>query len=211
MESNKMTEHDALDLIARVFESNRRRMNVVRGEVFIFWGILFSLSAVAEYALLRWTGNIQVLWSWLVPMICGYIYTVHNARHRALPRTGFDDLLILVWGIPAMLTACTVIYAAIVPDNSLNPVGVTQLLLGMAVMITAQFFRGKGSDQSGSYALLNALGIIGMISAFNFSFRTSFDIAEGRWLLLLAFNGILLLILPGLLLRHITRKQCSKN
>ena len=211
MEEQKLSEQQALDLIARVFEQDRRRMQFMRGELFIFWGTLFALSALAEYALLRWTGSVQVLWSWFVPIIGGYIFTVHNAKRQALSRTGFDDLLILIWGIPAMLSACSVVYAAIVPDISMNPVGITQLLLGTALLITAEFFRGKGSNQSGSFAALQILALIGIISAFNGTLRIRFDILDGEWLLWLAAYDVLLILLPGFILRHITRKQCSKS
>lgn len=211
MEKPEMNQQEALELIARVFEQNHRRMNFVRGELFIFWGTLFTLAALAEFALLRWTGDVRVLWSWLVPMVCGYIYTARNARRKALVRTGFDNLLIMIWGFPAMLAACIVIYVAFVPDNTLNPVGVIILLLAIPLAITAEFFRGKGSNQSGSFAALYMLVMAGVTTAFNVCFRIDFDIAQGWWLLALAPWGFLLIVLPGFILRHITRKQCSKS
>ena len=105
MNGQKISETEALDIIARVFDRNMRRMNYVRGELFIFWGALLSLTALAEYGLYHWTGDVRVLWSWLAPLVCGYIWTVRNSRRKALVRTGFDDLLILIWGMPAMISA----------------------------------------------------------------------------------------------------------
>ena len=96
MDKQKISETEALDIIARVFDRNMRRMNYVRGELFICWGALLSLTALAEYGLYRWTGDVRVLWSGLVPLVCGYIWTVRNSRRKALVRTGFDDLLILI-------------------------------------------------------------------------------------------------------------------
>lgn len=143
MDGQKISETEALDIIARVFDRNMRRMNYVRGELFIFWGALLSLTALAEYGLYRWTGDMRVLWSWLVPLVCGYIWTIHNSRRQALVRTGFDDLLILIWGMPAMISAAAIAYAVTIPENTLNPVGVTQLLLGTSLAITAEFYRGE--------------------------------------------------------------------
>ena len=91
MDKQKISETEALDIIARVFDRNMRRMNYVRGELFICWGALLSLTALAEYGLYRWTGDVRVLWSGLVPLVCGYIWTVRNSRRKALVRTGFDD------------------------------------------------------------------------------------------------------------------------
>lgn len=117
--------------------------------MFIFWGALLSLTALAEYGLYRWTGDMRVLWSWLVPLVCGYIWTIHNSRRQALVRTGFDDLLILIWGMPAMISAAAIAYAVTIPENTLNPVGVTQLLLGTSLAITAEFYRGKAPSNRG--------------------------------------------------------------
>ena len=188
-----------------------RRMNYVRGELFICWGALLSLTALAEYGLYRWTGDVRVLWSGLVPLVCGYIWTVRNSRRKALVRTGFDDLLILIWGMPAMISAAAIVYAVTIPGNTINPVGVMQLLLGTALAITAEFYRGKGSQQSGSFAALLMLSIFELIMAFNYTFRVPFDAQGGTWMLELSAHGILLVLLPGFILRHITRKQCSKN
>lgn len=211
MEEKNLSEKEALDIIARVFDRNMRRMNYVRGELFVFWGALLSLTALAEYGLYRWTGDAHVLWSWFVPFVCGYIWTVRNARRQTLVRTGFDDLLILIWGMPAMLSAASIIYAVAMPENTINPVGVTQLLLGTALAITAEFYRGKDSQQSGSFVALLMLALFELILAFNYTFRTPFDAAGGTWMIELAAHGILLVLLPGLILRHITRKQCSKD
>lgn len=211
MEKQNLSEKEALDIIARVFDRNMRRMNYVRGELFIFWGTLLTLTALAEYGLFRWTGDPRVLWSWFVPLVCGYIWCIRDSRKKALARTGFDDLLIMIWGLPAAISACSIAYAVIVPENTMNPVGITQLLLSTALIITAEFFRGKGSQHSGSFAALLYLGWFNLIVAFNWTFRETFDPLSGIWMLELAFYGILLLVLPGFILRHLTRKQCSKS
>ena len=182
MDKQKISETEALDIIARVFDRNMRRMNYVRGELFICWGALLSLTALAEYGLYRWTGDVRVLWSGLVPLVCGYIWTVRNSRRKALVRTGFDDLLILIWGMPAMISAAAIVYAVTIPGNTITPVGVMQLLLRTALAM-----------------------------AFNHAFRMPFDAQGGTWMLELSAHGILLVLLPGFILRHITRKQCSKN
>lgn len=211
MEEQNFSEKEALDLIACVFDRNLRRMHFVRGELFVFWGALLSLTALAEYGLLRWTGDQRVLWSWFVPLVAGYIRSAYNARRRALQRTGFDNLLLLVWSFPAMLSAASIVYAVTVPGNTMNPVGTTQLLLSVSLLMTAEFFRGKGSDHSGSFVALQMLAILGIVLAFNFTFRMPFDAASGTWMLHLAVYGVLLVLLPGLILRHITRRPCSRN
>ena len=176
MNGQKISETEALDIIARVFDRNMRRMNYVRGELFIFWGALLSLTALAEYGLYHWTGDVRVLWSWLAPLVCGYIWTVRNSRRKALVRTGFDDLLILIRGMPAMISAAAIVYAVTIPGNTINPVSIFELIM-----------------------------------AFNYTFRAPFDAQGGTWMLELSAHGILLVLLPGFILRHITRKQCSKN
>ena len=57
MDRQKISETEALDIIARVFDRNMRRMNYVRGELFICWGALLSLTALAE----DYEGNLQVI------------------------------------------------------------------------------------------------------------------------------------------------------
>ena len=55
MDKQKISETEALDIIARVFDRNMRRMNYVRGELFICWGALLSLTALAEYGPVSYT------------------------------------------------------------------------------------------------------------------------------------------------------------
>lgn len=208
-ETNTLSEQEAFELIARVFDRNMRRMNFVSGELFIAWGALAALTALAEYALLRWTGTPQVLWSAIIPFTACYLFTVGRNRRKGIVRTGFDDLLLLVWGFPAMTALASVAYAVITPENTVNPAGIVQLLFSGALMVTSEFFRGKGSNQSGSFAALVGLGTAGFIAAFTFS--SPFDLASGNWLLQLALWCTLLVMLPGFILRHIARKPCSRS
>ncbi len=210
-ETNTLSEQEALELIARVFDRNMRRMNFVRGELFIAWGALAALTALAEYALLRWTGSPQVLWSALIPFTACYLFTIGQSRRKGIVRTGFDDLLLLIWGFPAMTALASAAYAIINPENTLNPAGIAQLLFSGALLVTAEFFRGKGSNHSGSFAALVGLGMAGFIAAFTFTFSSPFDLASGNWLLQLALWCTLLVMLPGFILRHIARKSCSRS
>lgn len=210
-DNRQLTEREAFELIARVFDRNMRRMNFVSGELFIAWGALAALTALAEYALLRWTGTPQVLWSAIIPFTACYLFTVGRNRRKGIVRTGFDDLLLLVWGFPAMTALASVAYAVITPENTVNPAGIVQLLFSGALLVTAEFFRGKGSNQSGSFAALVGLGMAGFIATFTFTFRTPFDLISGEWLLQLALWCTLLVMLPGFILRHITRKPCSRS
>ncbi|OUO22102.1 hypothetical protein B5F90_04225 [Alistipes sp. An31A] len=210
-ETNTLSEQEAFELIARVFDRNMRRMNFVSGELFIAWGALAALTALAEYALLRWTGTPQVLWSAIIPFTACYLFTVGRNRRKGIVRTGFDDLLLLVWGFPAMTALASVAYAVITPENTVNPAGIVQLLFSGALMVTSEFFRGKGSNQSGSFAALVGLGMAGFIATFTFTFRTPFDLISGEWLLQLALWCTLLVMLPGFILRHIARKPCSRS
>lgn len=210
-ETNTLSEREAFELIARVFDRNMRRMNFVSGELFIAWGALAALTALAEYALLRWTGSPQVLWSALIPFTACYLFTVGRNRRKGIVRTGFDDLLLLIWGFPAMTALASAAYAIINPENTLNPAGIAQLLFSGALLVTAEFFRGKGSNHSGSFAALVGLGTAGFIAAFTFTFSSPFDLASGNWLLQLALWCTLLVMLPGFILRHIARKPCSRS
>lgn len=211
MKTPATTRKEASAPVAGICANDLRRLNYMRGELFIFWGALLTFSALAEYGLYRWTGDLRVVWSWLAVFVCGYLYTVRNDRRRKRAHTPFDDVLILVWGFPAMLSACAVASAVLIPANTLNPAGATQLLLGTALAVTAGFYRGKGSQHSGSYTALLMLAVFELIMAFNYTFRMPFDVADGTWMLELALHGVLLLLLPGLILRHITRKPCSKS
>lgn len=210
-DNRQLTEREAFELIARVFDRNMRRMNFVSGELFIAWGALAALTALAEYALLRWTGTPQVLWSAIIPFTACYLFTVGRNRRKGIVRTGFDDLLLLVWGFPAMTALASVAYAVITPENTVNPAGIVQLLFSGALMVTSEFFRGKGSNQSGSFAALVGLGMASFIATFTFTFSSPFDLASGNWLLQLALWCTLLVMLPGFILRHIARKPCSRS
>lgn len=208
---NRLPEKEALELIARVFDSQTRRMNRVRGGHFVLWGAVLSLTALLEYGLWRLTGTPLILWSAFIPFICAYIGMNSRDRRQGRICTGFDRLLIQIWCYPAMLSFAAIVYAAALHDHSMNPVGVVQLLLGTALAITSEFYRGKGSQHSGSFAALTGLALAEMLWAFEWTFRAPFDFGSGTWLLELAAHGVLLLLLPGLILQHITRKSCSRS
>lgn len=94
---NRLPEKEALELIARVFESNMRRMNRVRGGHFILWGTVLTLTSLLEYGLWRLTGTPQILWSAFIPFIpfiCSYIGMSVHDRRTGRTCTGFDRLLI---------------------------------------------------------------------------------------------------------------------
>ena len=110
-----------------------------------------------------------------------------------------------------MTALASVAYAVITPENTVNPAGIVQLLFSGALLVTAEFFRGKGSNHSGSFAALVGLGTSGFIAAFTFTFSSPFDLASGNWLLQLALWCTLLVMLPGFILRHIARKPCSRS
>ena len=97
-----------------------RRMNYVRGECSSSGEALLSLTALAEYGLYHWTGDVRVLWSWLAPLVCA-IWTVHNSRRKALVRTGVRRPADLIWGMPAMISAAAIVYAVTIPGNTINP------------------------------------------------------------------------------------------
>lgn len=209
MVQNNLSEEEARKLLTRVFDRSTRRMNAVRGELFIGWGLLLTLTALAEYALFRRTGTPQVLWGWLILLLGGVILTARLIRRRT--RTDFDDLLLLVWSLPVAVSCCAFGFALAVPDCSLNPVGLTQVLLAGAVLVTAEFFRGTGSRQSGSFAALGLIGCFTLVTAFTITFREPFDAASGDWMLCVAVFGLLLFLLPGIILRHIARRSCSRS
>ena len=114
---NRLPEKEALELIARVFESNMRRMNRVRGGHFILWGTVLTLTSLLEYGLWRLTGTPQILWSAFIPFICAYIGMSVHDRRTGRTCTGFDRLLIQIWCYPAMLSFAAIVYAAALTDH----------------------------------------------------------------------------------------------
>ena len=205
MEKSNPTGKEAPEPTGR----DTRRLNAVRGELFIGWGILLILASAAEYALFRRTGTPQVLWSWLVPLLGGWFLTARAIRRRT--STDTDGLLLLVWSLPIAVSCCAFGYALAVPECSLNPVGLTQVLLACAVIVTAEFFRGRGSQQSGSFAGLYLIGCLMLGTAFTITYREPFSAASGDWMLSVALFGFMSFLLPGVILRHIARKPCSRS
>ncbi len=121
MDKQKISETEALDIIARVFDRNMRRMNYVRANCSSAGERCSASRHWPNTGFTAGTGDVRVLWCGLVPLVCGYIWTVRNSRRKALVRTGFDDLLILIWGMPAMISAAAIVYAVTIPGNTINP------------------------------------------------------------------------------------------
>ena len=96
MEERKMSEKEAMELIARSLEAQRRKLSFVRSTLFFGAGALALAVTTADYVVRRTTGRDLTLMLVLAGTVAGLaaLY-LHYRSHRTV--TANDRTLMNVW------------------------------------------------------------------------------------------------------------------
>lgn len=162
-----MSEKEAMELIARSLEAQRRKLSFVRSTLFFGAGALALAVTTADYVVRRTTGRDLTLLLVLAGTVAGLAALYfHYRSHRTV--TANDRTLMNVWAYALGVCLYTAGYVATGDGLRLPVMGLLTMGAAIAAGVTGELFRrseANRSNQSGSLAGLLFISIAGAFLA----------------------------------------------
>jgi len=162
-----MSEKEAMELIARSLEAQRRKLSFVRSTLFFGAGALALAVTTADYVVRRTTGRDLTLLLVLAGTVAGLAALYfHYRSHRTV--TANDRTLMNVWAYALGVCLYTAGYVATGDGLQLPVMGLLTMGAAIAAGVTGELFRRSEtnrSNQSGSLAGLLFISISGAFLA----------------------------------------------
>lgn len=208
MEEQKMSEKEALDLIARSLEAQRRKLSFVRSTLFFGAGLLALAVITADYVIRQATGRDMTLLLVLAGVLTGAVTLYfHYRSHRTV--TVNDRTVMNVWAYALGVCLYTAGYAATGDGMRLPVMGLLTMGAAIAAGVTGELFRRSEtnrSNQSGSLAGLLVISISGAFLAA-WIFRAAADGETVSQFILTLAAAVILFFGTGLVLRYNERRN----
>lgn len=186
MEDKKMNEKESLELISRMIQNTRTRVEKNGGTPFLIWGYGTVLVALLVWFMVTLTGRYEWHFLWFLLPAVGVPVTVWVSRKNEVAvKTYIDRVVNYIWivfGGVGFLTSCV---ALIYP---LPILFVILLLMGMGVMLTGMVIHSK-------IALIG--GLFGVLFSFVCVCVSGID-----QILVFAPAFIFIMIIPGHMINH---------
>ena len=200
-----MSEKEAMELIARSLEAQRRKLSFVRSTLFFGAGALALAVTTADYVVRRTTGRDLTLMLVLAGTVAGLAALYfHYRSHRTV--TANDRTLMNVWAYALGVCLYTAGYVATGDGLRLPVMG---LLTMGAAGVTGELFRrseANRSNQSGSLAGLLFISIAGaFLAAWIFRAAAAGETVS-QFILTLA-AAVILFFGTGIVLRYNERRN----
>ena len=149
MEERKMSEKEAMELIARSLEAQRRKLSFVRSTLFFGAGALALAVTTADYVVRRTTGRDLTLMLVLAGTVAGLAALYfHYRSHRTV--TANDRTLMNVWAYALGVCLYTAGYVAAGDGLQLPVMGLLTMGAAIAAGPTGQTRADRWADCSSS-------------------------------------------------------------
>ena len=147
MEERKMSEKEAMELIARSLEAQRRKLSFVRSTLFFGAGALALAVTTADYVVRRTTGRDLTLMLVLAGTVAGLAALYfHYRSHRTV--TANDRTLMNVWAYALGVCLYTAGYVAAGDGLQLPVMGLLTMGAAIAAGVTGELFRRSETNRS---------------------------------------------------------------
>ena len=200
-----MSEKEAMELIARSLEAQRRKLSFVRSTLFFGAGALALAVTTADYVVRRTTGRDLTLMLVLAGTVAGLAALYfHYRSHRTV--TANDRTLMNVWAYALGVCLYTAGYVAAGDGLQLPVMGL--LTMGAAIAAGELFRRSETnrSNQSGSLGGLLFISIAGaFLAAWIFRAAAAGETVS-QFILTLA-AAVILFFGTGIVLRYNERRN----
>ena len=103
MEEKKLTGAESLELISRMIETTKKRMEVGSGNKFLLYGYSAVALSVAVFLLVRFTGDPRWNFAWFLMFIPGMVDAAASRKRRPAVVTYMDGVLSGMWWIVGAL------------------------------------------------------------------------------------------------------------
>ena len=212
MEEKQINEKESLEIITEMINRTKSRLRIGDGNLLLLWGYTAMAVTALVATMLLITRHPASNWLWLLIWIIGGTAWAHIDRRRNGKQqvsTYTDSITRGLWTLVGfctiMLTAiCLVLMLLAGKDCWAAMLVFGLLVIGIAVTIQGIIIKekcliagGAVGVASGSVVLCCATGGIALSACWTFP--------------LIAATFLLMLIVPGHILNHKARRQCTKN
>ena len=213
MEERKMSEKEAMELIARSLEAQRRKLSFVRSTLFFGAGALALAVTTAGLVGPRATGRPVTLMLVLAGTVAGLAALYfHYRSHRTV--TANDRTLMNVWAYALGVCLYTAGYVAAgdglqLPVMGLLTMGAAIAAGGRGANITAELFRRSETNRSNQSGSLGGLLFISIAGAFlaAWIFRAAAAGETVSQFILTLAAAVILFFGTGIVLRYNERRN----
>ena len=207
MEERKMSEKEAMELIARSLEAQRRKLSFVRSTLFFGAGALALAVTTAGYVV-RTTGRDLTLMLVLAGTVAGLAALYfHYRSHRTV--TANDRTLMNVWAYALGVCLYTAGYVAAGDGLQLPVMGLLTMGAAIAAGVTGELFRRSETNRSNQSGSLGGLLFISIAGAFlaAWIFRAAAAGETVSQFILTLAAAVILFFGTGIVLRYNERRN----
>lgn len=192
MEERKLNEKESLELITKMIQNTKNRMETNCGMPFLLWGYTTVFVSLLVWGLVTSTQNYywQYLW-FLLPIIAGTGTYLSVRNQQPSVKTHLDKVINYIWmvfGIAGFLVSLLAMFFWQIPI-----LFIVLLLMGMGTTLTGLVI---------GYKTVIICGALGALSSIGCLFYQDFN-----QILIFAPVFIFMMVIPGHALNHAARKQ----
>ena len=195
MEEKKLTGAESLELISRMIETTKKRMEVGSGNKFLLYGYSAVALSVAVFLLVRFTGDPRWNFAWFlmfIPVVT-YMDGVLSGMWRIVGALFFLTVIVL----------CAMAFVYGVADFSLMlPLGLLYACFGTSV---------TGIVIKESW--LVCMPLVGFVAAVGMlvSYALPVDDCRLYWGLWFGLSFLVMMVVPGHIINRKAKRACSEN
>ena len=207
METKEMSEKESLALITEMIDRTRRRLEIGDGNIFLYWGIYSLLIGALTYGMIWWTQN--GVWQFLWFLVALGIFFIPRMQKKPAAKSYIDKASQAIWtSVIAILVVFTVV-TFLFHIFGMEPGMVVRhwtifylypfFIVGFGVLAQGVLIQEKSLIIGGIISM--ALGAWAFCICID-GFYLCFPLGAG----LLMLDFIVMLVIPGLVIRHKAKK-----
>lgn len=192
MEDKQLNEKESLELIARMIQNTRHRLERNAGMPFLVWGYATVAVSLLVWYMLKETGNPYWNFLWFLIPLVGVPTMLWQQRKKVKTvKTYIDRVINYVWivfGTAGFVVSCTAMFL-----HHLPILFICMLLMGMGTALTGLISGIRGVTISGAAGALTSLAC--------------FLIPGSGQILLFAAAFLFMMVIPGHAMNRLAAKK----
>ena len=192
MEEKKLNQNESLEIISKMIKETRTNLERDGGGIYLLWGYLWLIVALAIYFLILKTGDYRVQWLWFAMPLIGYPTMFYILKKREKGAVTFVGRVIgSIWITIGVAAGLLSLYM-VVDYNAYPILFVMALLVNVGVAISGLVIKFKP---------VIIAGFLGIALSF-----VMLMVSGPSQILVYAGFAVLMLIIPGHILNNAKRR-----
>lgn len=212
MEEKTLNERESLEIITRMIQETKNKLEVGEGNVLLIWGYVSVCTAILVYTLLLWVQNPQANWLWFLIPLIGYGVMQKQKRKetsvKSLSSSYVDKVSAGIWknvGIIACLFGTICMAFMFCGYNCwVLMFAYAFIIIGFGSIAQGVIIREQSLTFGGLFSIA-AGGIVASCAICDIPIYITWAIP----LYILCF--IVMMIIPGHIINRKAKKLCRKN